>query len=242
MGSSMKTMEQRPGGGEGGGTVDQPEAGGGGGQRGRGGEGGGLTGHQPEVGSSMKTMEGLETSSTATVRRRRCSTDSPLKPGKPTRAPRKPCMSTNSNTCASHRSVNMRALMLACCPAATPRAPCCYSQGPAATPRALLLPPGRTAPTLRAPCCYPQGALLLPQSALLLTQGALLQPQGLPCLLTRLTLTWVTFPVVWTVLMIMQQQGNGMMQQHRIKPRVTMAIPNSSLAGSLHESAARGCQ
>ena len=87
----------------------------------------------------MKTMEGFETSSTATVRRRRCSTDNPLKPGRPTRALRKPCMSTKSNTCSSHPSVNMHALTLACRPAVTPP-PCCYlsalllPQGPAATP------------------------------------------------------------------------------------------------------------
>ena len=34
----------------------------------------------PEVGSSMKTMEGLATSSTAMVSRLRCSTDRPLRP------------------------------------------------------------------------------------------------------------------------------------------------------------------
>ena len=38
----------------------------------------------PEVGSSMKMMEGLATSSTAMVSRLRCSTDSPLTPGTPT--------------------------------------------------------------------------------------------------------------------------------------------------------------
>ncbi len=54
---------------------------------------------RPEVGSSMKTMEGLDTSSTAMVRRFLCSTDRPLTPGIPTRALRKPCMSTRSNTC-----------------------------------------------------------------------------------------------------------------------------------------------
>ena len=50
----------------------------------------------------MKTMAGLETSSTAMVRRLRCSTDRPLWPGMPTRALRSPCMSTNANTCTTH--------------------------------------------------------------------------------------------------------------------------------------------
>ena len=40
----------------------------------------------PEVGSSMKMMLGLATSSTAMVRRLRCSTLRPLDPGLPTSA------------------------------------------------------------------------------------------------------------------------------------------------------------
>ena len=40
----------------------------------------------PEVGSSMKTMEGLATSSTAIVRRLRCSTLRPYMPDAPHRA------------------------------------------------------------------------------------------------------------------------------------------------------------
>ena len=39
---------------------------------------------KPEVGSSMKTMEGLATSSTAIVSLLRCSTDKPVRPGIPT--------------------------------------------------------------------------------------------------------------------------------------------------------------
>lgn len=40
---------------------------------------------KPEVGSSINIIDGLETSSTAIVRRFRCSVDKPLTPGKPTR-------------------------------------------------------------------------------------------------------------------------------------------------------------
>lgn len=54
----------------------------------------------PEVGSSMKTMEGFATSSTAMVNRFRCSTDKPSTPGLPTTAPAKDLNSTRSITCA----------------------------------------------------------------------------------------------------------------------------------------------
>lgn len=39
---------------------------------------------RPDVGSSRKIIDGLETSSTAIVRRFRCSVDKPLIPGNPT--------------------------------------------------------------------------------------------------------------------------------------------------------------
>lgn len=41
---------------------------------------------RPDVGSSMNIIDGLETSSTATVSRLRCSVDRPLTPGMPTKA------------------------------------------------------------------------------------------------------------------------------------------------------------
>lgn len=52
----------------------------------------------PEVGSSIKTAEGLATSSTAMVRRLRCSTLRPLVPGRPTSALRSGVSSTSSIT------------------------------------------------------------------------------------------------------------------------------------------------
>ena len=51
----------------------------------------GQRGHQPDVGSSMKTMEGLATSSTAMVKRFLCSTDKPVIPGIPTCSSRSLC-------------------------------------------------------------------------------------------------------------------------------------------------------
>ena len=50
----------------------------------------------PEVGSSMKTIEGLATSSTAIVNRFRCSVDRPSIPGRPTSAPLNGVSSTSS--------------------------------------------------------------------------------------------------------------------------------------------------
>ena len=47
----------------------------------------------------MKMMEGLATSSTAMVRRLRCSTLSPLRPGLPTMLFARPSSSTSSITC-----------------------------------------------------------------------------------------------------------------------------------------------
>ena len=44
----------------------------------------------------MKTIEGLDTSSTAIVSRLRCSTDRPLTPGRPTSAPRSGVSSTTA--------------------------------------------------------------------------------------------------------------------------------------------------
>lgn len=41
---------------------------------------------KPDVGSSMNTIEGLDTSSTAIVSRFRCSLDRPFTPGVPTKA------------------------------------------------------------------------------------------------------------------------------------------------------------
>ncbi len=51
----------------------------------------------------MKTMAGLATSSTARVRRLRCSTDSPLAPGSPTSALDSGVSSTRAITCAGDR-------------------------------------------------------------------------------------------------------------------------------------------
>ena len=56
-------------------------------------------GDAPEVGSSMKTMEGLPTSSTAMVSRFLCSTDKPLWPGRPITAPACDSNSTRPSTC-----------------------------------------------------------------------------------------------------------------------------------------------
>ena len=53
----------------------------------------------PVVGSSMKMMEGLATSSTAMVRRLRCSTLSPVLPGMPTSEFRSGVSSTKFITC-----------------------------------------------------------------------------------------------------------------------------------------------
>ena len=50
-------------------------------------------------GRTMKMMEGFATSSTAMVRRLRCSTLSPLRPGLPTMLFAKPSSSTSSITC-----------------------------------------------------------------------------------------------------------------------------------------------
>ncbi|KFM28431.1 Coatomer subunit beta-1 [Auxenochlorella protothecoides] len=59
---------------------------------------------RPDVGSSMKTTEGLATSSTARVRRLRCSTDSPDTPGEPTKAPRRRSSSTRVMTSSTNAS------------------------------------------------------------------------------------------------------------------------------------------
>lgn len=56
----------------------------------------------PLVGSSMNTMAGFATSSTAMERRLRCSTDSPLTPGRPTRPFRSSTSSTSSSICRRH--------------------------------------------------------------------------------------------------------------------------------------------
>jgi hypothetical protein len=52
----------------------------------------------PDVGSSMNTIEGFATSSTAIVNLLRCSVDKPFTPGRPTRAPLKGFNSTSSIT------------------------------------------------------------------------------------------------------------------------------------------------
>uniref|UniRef100_A0A0A9C7A4 Secreted protein n=1 Tax=Arundo donax TaxID=35708 RepID=A0A0A9C7A4_ARUDO len=52
----------------------------------------------PDVGSSMKMMEGLATSSTAIVSLFLCSVDNPLTPGNPTNASFKGKSSTSSIT------------------------------------------------------------------------------------------------------------------------------------------------
>ncbi len=84
---------------------------------------------RPDVGSSIKMTEGLATSSTAMVSRFLCSTDSPDRPGSPTRAFLKGVSSTSSSTCANHKSVVQ---------AATPQEP--SSMGSAQQ----ALPPART--------------------------------------------------------------------------------------------------
>ena len=57
----------------------------------------------PEVGSSMNTMEGLATSSTAIVSRFLASTERPLTPGRPTSALLNGSSSTSSITCQPAR-------------------------------------------------------------------------------------------------------------------------------------------
>ena len=52
----------------------------------------------PEVGSSINMIDGLETSSTAMVSRLRCSVDKPLIPGIPTKASLLPSSSMVSRT------------------------------------------------------------------------------------------------------------------------------------------------
>jgi hypothetical protein len=52
----------------------------------------------PDVGSSMKTIEGFATSSTAIANHLRCSVDRPFTPCRPTRAPLKGLSSTRSIT------------------------------------------------------------------------------------------------------------------------------------------------
>ncbi|KAK6789427.1 hypothetical protein RDI58_013226 [Solanum bulbocastanum] len=56
----------------------------------------------PDVGSSMNTIEGLATSSTAIVSRFLCSVDSPSTPGKPTKAPLSGLSSTSSITSSTN--------------------------------------------------------------------------------------------------------------------------------------------
>uniref|UniRef100_A0A0A9GSN4 Secreted protein n=1 Tax=Arundo donax TaxID=35708 RepID=A0A0A9GSN4_ARUDO len=53
---------------------------------------------RPEVGSSIKMIEGLATSSTAIVSLLRCSVDRPFTPGSPTSAPLNDVSSTRSMT------------------------------------------------------------------------------------------------------------------------------------------------
>ena len=53
---------------------------------------------KPDVGSSMNTIEGLATSSTAIVNLFRCSVDKPSTPGRPTNAPLSGVSSTSSIT------------------------------------------------------------------------------------------------------------------------------------------------
>nr|GMD54212.1 premnaspirodiene oxygenase-like [Ipomoea batatas] len=55
---------------------------------------------RPDVGSSMKMMDGLATSSTATVNRFLCSVERPSTPGSPTRESLKGFSSTSSITCS----------------------------------------------------------------------------------------------------------------------------------------------
>ncbi|KAF4372423.1 hypothetical protein F8388_027096 [Cannabis sativa] len=56
----------------------------------------------PEVGSSMNTIEGFATSSTAMVNLFRCSVERPLTPGNPTSA----CLSGESSTSSITSSMN----------------------------------------------------------------------------------------------------------------------------------------
>ena len=58
-----------------------------------------VEGRVPVVGSSMKMTEGLATSSTAIVRRLRCSTLRPVLPGTPTSDPFSGVSSTSAITC-----------------------------------------------------------------------------------------------------------------------------------------------
>uniref|UniRef100_A0A7N0SXS2 Uncharacterized protein n=1 Tax=Kalanchoe fedtschenkoi TaxID=63787 RepID=A0A7N0SXS2_KALFE len=56
----------------------------------------------PDVGSSMKIMEGFATSSTAIVRRFLCSVDRPELPGRPTKAFLRESSSTNLITSSTN--------------------------------------------------------------------------------------------------------------------------------------------
>ncbi|KAH7685641.1 hypothetical protein IHE45_04G053200, partial [Dioscorea alata] len=56
----------------------------------------------PEVGSSMKMIDGFATNSTATVSCFRCSVDRPSTPGRPTKASRNTLSSTNSITSSTN--------------------------------------------------------------------------------------------------------------------------------------------
>ncbi|KAL1169203.1 hypothetical protein V6Z11_A05G131900 [Gossypium hirsutum] len=57
----------------------------------------------PEVGSSMKMIEGFATSSTAIVSLFRCSVDKPFTPGKPTMA----CLNESNSTSSMTSSMNI---------------------------------------------------------------------------------------------------------------------------------------
>ncbi|XAR52745.1 hypothetical protein NMG60_11020969 [Bertholletia excelsa] len=60
----------------------------------------------PDVGSSMKIIQGLATSSTAIVSRLHCSVDKLLTPGKPTKASLIPSSSMVSRTSFTNSSKN----------------------------------------------------------------------------------------------------------------------------------------
>ena len=56
----------------------------------------------PDVGSSINTIDGLATSSMAIVRRFRCSVDNPSTPGRPTKAPFRGMSSTSCITSSTN--------------------------------------------------------------------------------------------------------------------------------------------
>uniref|UniRef100_A0A7C9D2K3 Uncharacterized protein n=1 Tax=Opuntia streptacantha TaxID=393608 RepID=A0A7C9D2K3_OPUST len=64
----------------------------------------------PEVGSSMKMIDGLATSSTAIVSLFRCSVERPFTPGSPTSAPLNGVSSTSSITSSTNISLVLESI------------------------------------------------------------------------------------------------------------------------------------